>query len=75
MKTIEAIQWGGGTQVQLAQRLGMRQSSISAWGEYPPAIRQLQIQHMSLGVLLAEPDCLQAKRVPDTAGQGVANAG
>lgn len=69
MKTSEAIEWGGGTQVLLAQRLGMSQSSISAWGEYPPALRQLQIQHASLGRLMAEPDCLDARRVPVGEGQ------
>jgi hypothetical protein len=66
MKTTDAIRWGGGTQVLLAQRLGMRQSSISAWGEFPPALRQLQIEHLSDGRLRAEPECLQANGVPET---------
>lgn len=66
MKTSEAIEWGGGTQVLLAQRLGMSQSSISAWGEYPPPLRQLQLEHLSDGRLQAEPECLQANPVPET---------
>ena len=53
----EAIKWAG-TQVKLAERLGMKsQGSVSLWGEFPPPLRQLQIEAISGGALKAEPDC------------------
>lgn len=48
-----------GTQMALAKALGMSQGSISLWGEYPPPIRQLQIEALTAGELRAEPDCDQ----------------
>ena len=58
MTTEEAIKWAGGTQAKLAAKLGMTQPSVCAWKEYPPAIRQLQIQRLSRGRLKAEPSVL-----------------
>jgi hypothetical protein len=53
----DAVKWAG-TQVKLAERLGMRsQGSISLWDVYPPPLRQLQIEALSGGQLKAEPDC------------------
>ena len=52
-----------GTQVELAKALGMSQGSVSLWGTYPPAIRQLQIEAATAGKLRAEPDC-DKYRVP-----------
>ena len=46
-----------GTQVQLAQALGMSQGSVSLWGTFPPALRQLQLEALTSGTLRAEPDC------------------
>lgn len=47
-----------GTQVKLAEALGMRsQGSISLWGTYPPPLRQLQIEALTGGKLRAEPEC------------------
>jgi hypothetical protein len=67
MKTSEAIEWAGGTQVALALKLGINQPSVSGWGEFPPALRQIQIQLLSNGALQAEPSCLpQAKTEPVT---------
>lgn len=46
-----------GTQGKLAEALGMRQSSVSLWGAYPPPLRQLQIEALTSGALKAERDC------------------
>jgi hypothetical protein len=32
------------------------------WGEYPPPLRQLQIQLLTGGQLIAEPDCYIQRR-------------
>lgn len=50
------------TQQKLATALGMSQASISGWGEYPPAIRQLQLQRITNGRLKAEPGLLSVKK-------------
>jgi DNA-binding transcriptional regulator YdaS (Cro superfamily) len=55
-----------GTQVLLAQALGMSQGSVSLWGDYPPALRQLQLEAATGGALKAEPDC-DKYRVPSKA--------
>lgn len=52
----QAIQFFG-TQVLLAKALGMSQGSVSLWGDYPPELRQLQIEALTRGVLKAEPGC------------------
>jgi hypothetical protein len=52
-----------GTQVLLAQALGMSQGSVSLWGEFPPELRQLQIEALTAGALKAEADC-DKYRVP-----------
>jgi hypothetical protein len=46
-----------GTQVLLAKALGMSQGSISLWKEYPPELRQLQLEALTAGKLRAEPEC------------------
>jgi hypothetical protein len=47
-----------GTQVKLAEALGIKsQGSIAGWGEFPPELRQLQIESLTKGALRAEPDC------------------
>lgn len=43
------------TQSAVADALGIRQSSVAEWGEYPPPARQLQIQKKTRGQLKAEP--------------------
>jgi hypothetical protein len=66
MTTEEAIAWAGGTQVLLAQALGCAQPTISHWGEFPPPLRQLQIERLSGGKLKADPDVFgQAIGVPE----------
>jgi hypothetical protein len=44
--------------VKLAEALGIKsQGSVAAWDEYPPPLRQLQIEALTRGQLKAEPDC------------------
>lgn len=62
----EAIAALGGTQAALAEALGMTQGSVSLWGEYPPPLRQLQIEALTGGKVRAEPDC-DKYRVPTAA--------
>lgn len=57
MTTDEALKWAGGTQVALAGKLGISQPSVAAWGERPPALRQLQLEALSGGTLKADDDC------------------
>lgn len=57
MKKADAIKYFG-TQVKMGKALGINQGSISAWPEYPPDHRQLQIERVTLGALKAEPDCM-----------------
>jgi predicted XRE-type DNA-binding protein len=61
MTTSDAIKHYG-TQQRLATALGIRQSSVSEWGEYPPAVRQLQLQQLTKGRLKSEPGLLAVKR-------------
>jgi hypothetical protein len=49
------------TQQRLADALGIRQGSVAGWGEYPPALRQLQLQQITKGKLKAEPGLLSVK--------------
>lgn len=60
MTTDEAIKHYG-TQVSLADALGIKQGSVSGWGEYPPALRQLQLQQITKGKLKAEPGLLSVR--------------
>lgn len=62
----EAIAALGGTQAALAEALGMTQGSVSLWSEYPPPLRQLQIEALTGGKVRAEPDC-DKYRVPTAA--------
>lgn len=71
MTTEEAIQWAGGTQVLLADRLGINQPSVSAWGAYPPDLRQLQIERLSNGSLKAEPSAYLPKKAKVVPGEVV----
>ena len=41
----------------VAAALGIAAPSIYCWGDYPPPLRQLQIEGMTGGLLRAEPDC------------------
>ena len=58
MKTIDVFQHFG-TQQAAADALGMAQSGVASWGEYPPDARQLLIERVTLGALKAEPGCFE----------------
>lgn len=60
MTTDQAIRHYG-TQQKLAAALGIKQGSVSGWGEFPPAIRQLQLQQLTRDKLRAEPGLLSVK--------------
>ena len=60
MTTDEAIKHYG-TQQKLADALGIKQGSVAGWSEYPPAIRQLQLQQVTKGKLKAEPGLLSVR--------------
>ena len=53
MNTKEAIAFFG-TQSNLGSAIGINQGSVSAWGECPPFLRQLQIEAASGGVLKSD---------------------
>lgn len=58
MKTQDAINhWG--SQKAVAEALGLKQPSVAAWDEFPPALRQLQIEAKTGGLLRAESFCDQ----------------
>jgi DNA-binding transcriptional regulator YdaS (Cro superfamily) len=59
MKTQEAISFFG-TQSKLAEALAITDGAVSQWGEYPPRLRQLEIQALTDGQLVAEPKQSQA---------------
>lgn len=52
-----------GSQEAAAQALGIKQPSVAAWTDYPPPLRQLQIEAITNGALKAETDC-DMYRVP-----------
>lgn len=57
MKTADVIEHFGGTQASAAAALGLKQPSVASWGEYPPALRQIQIERITAGKLKAEDSC------------------
>lgn len=54
MTTQEAIAYFK-TQTALARALCIRPAAVSQWGEYPPRLRQLELQQVTRGRLKAEP--------------------
>lgn len=60
MKTKDAIDHFG-TQTALAKALGITQPTVAEWGEYPPPLRQLQIQQVTVGQLQAEPNVFSTR--------------
>jgi DNA-binding transcriptional regulator YdaS (Cro superfamily) len=61
MTTQEAVSHYG-SQQKLATALGIKQPTVSGWGVYPPAIRQIQLERLTRGRLKAEPGLLSVKR-------------
>jgi len=53
MRTTEAVSWAGGVR-RLAERLGLSVQAIYAWGDYPPMLRQYELEIISGGQLKAE---------------------
>lgn len=53
MKTVDALNYFGGN-TALTSILGLSSGAISQWGDFPPDLRQLQIEKLSRGVLKAE---------------------
>lgn len=60
MKTLDALNYAGGN-TKLSELLGLSSGAISQWGEYPPDLRQLQIEAVSGGALKAEAGLLPKK--------------
>jgi len=61
MTTHEAISYYG-TQQALADKLGISQSAVSMWGDYPPDARQMQLERITRGRLRAEANVFSPKR-------------
>jgi len=53
MKTNAAIEFFGSGRA-LAEGLGIKPAAVYQWGEYPPHLRQLQIELLTGGELKAE---------------------
>lgn len=60
MRTQEAVDFFK-TQQGVADALGIKQSSVAEWGEYPPPLRQIQLEAVTGKKLRAEEDVLPAK--------------
>ena len=58
MRTAEAVGHFG-TQQAVADALGIKQSSVAEWGDYPPEPRQLQIHRLTQGKLRAEDSVIE----------------
>lgn len=58
MKTEDCIKHFDASKAKLAAALGIEAPSVYTWGEYPPPLRQLQIEIITEGKLKAEPDCV-----------------
>lgn len=56
MTTKEALAYYGNDARRLAGALGIWHSAVYQWGERPPALRQLQLQHLTDGGLKADDD-------------------
>jgi len=55
-----------GSKSAVAAALDLKVPSVYEWGEFPPPLRQIQIEMLTGGRLLAEPSCYgQAKPVPE----------
>lgn len=53
MRTQEAVDHYG-SQVALAEAIGVKQPTVAGWGEYPPLPRQIDIEVATAGKLKAE---------------------
>lgn len=53
MKTSEAVAWFGSVR-GLAQALGLTEQAVYLWGDYPPPLRQYEIEELTGSELKAE---------------------
>lgn len=58
MTKTDAINFYAGNVSALARALGLDQSTVYSWGDFPPDKRQLQLERLTGGALTAEPGCL-----------------
>ena len=63
MKKLDAIAHFG-TQVALAEALGIKSPSLASWGDGVPELRQLQLEALTDGVLRAGPECDKYRCAP-----------
>ena len=68
MKTSDVIAYYG-SQDAVARALQIKQPSVARWGEFPPALRQLQIESDTRGKLKAEPECDRFGEDPGRVGR------
>ena len=61
MLTSDALAHFGGSKAALAKALGISVPSVYEWREYPPPLRQVQLEQVTGGTLKAEPDVFDAK--------------
>lgn len=61
MRTVEAAQYFGSKSALAAELtkagFAISQPSVAAWKEFPPDVRQIQIERITNGELRAEPEC------------------
>ena len=70
MLTSQTLAHFGDSKQALADALGIKVPSVYEWGEYPPPLRQIQLEQITGGALKAEPDVfVRASRVPASAGE------
>lgn len=56
MRTSEVVEHYG-SQKAIADALDIKQPSVAEWGDYPPPLRQIQIEKLTRRKLKAEPEC------------------
>ena len=55
MRTNVVIEWFG-SQKAVAEALDIKQPSVAEWGDWPPPLRQIQIEKLTRSRLKAEPE-------------------
>ena len=58
MLTKDAVAYFG-SQTALARALNITQASVAGWGEVVPPLRQLQLQQLTIGKLMASPEVFE----------------
>lgn len=54
MLTSDVLAYFDGSRAKLAEALGITRVASYQWGEYPPVLRQLQLQEITNGKLRVE---------------------